>query len=165
MSADGVDAMTPRKVDSLKKLADTNFAKFAVQVQHLSAEVQAKVIEQLPEFRKLAGEAIDKISTAHVTTLAASQESEARVHDAAEEWRSTLRAMLDDPNLSLDEKLRITAEIGETVKAQAAVHAENNKHRAALFGKVVVGVVAVAGLIVVAVTGGKFGVDQGGSDT
>lgn len=161
MGVEKDEEVTPREMNSLKKLANANFTKFAVQVQHVSAEVQMKIIAQLPEFKKLATEAIEKISKAHELTMDSIQHSEDHVHEGIKDWRGTLIAMVDDPSLSLDDKLRITNEISQTVKMQASIHVENNKAKVAMFGKVVVGAVAVLGIIVVAVTGGKFGIDQG----
>ena len=69
--------------------------------------------------------------------------------------------MLDDPSVSLDDQLRITAEIAETVKTQKAVYTASNKARAALFGTVILDIVGAVGLVVVAITGGKFGIDRG----
>lgn len=161
MSVDTDDQMSPREVNSLKKLASTNFARFAIQVQHASAEAQMKIIEQLPEFRKLATEAIEKISKAYESTLNSTQQSEEHVHQGIREWRGALLAMLEDPSLSLDDKFRITAQISETVKAHRAVLAEGNKVKAALYATAVVGIVGVVGIVVVAITGGKFGIDQG----
>jgi len=161
MSVEKDDNVTPREVRSMQKLASSNFGKFAIQVQHMSADVQMKIIEQLPEFKKLATEAIDKISKAHESTLASNEHSEDHVHAGIEEWRGALIAMLNDPNLTLDDKLRITSEIGETVKIQKALHADGVKAKAALFGTVTLAVVGTVGVIVVAIAGGKVGIDQG----
>lgn len=161
MSVNKGDDVSPREVKSLQKLASSNFGKFAIQVQHMSADVQMKIIAQLPEFRKLATDAIDKISKAHEATLASDERGEDQVHAGIKEWRGALIAMLDDPDLTLDDKLRITAEIGETVKVQKAVHADGVKARAALFGTVTLAVIGAVGVIVVAITGGKVGIDQG----
>ena len=160
MGAEQDDDVTPREMKSLAKLASANFSRFAIQVQHVSTEVQMKIIEQLPEFTKLAADAIEKISKAHETTLDSVQHAEDHAHEGIREWRAALIAMLDDVDLSLDDKLKITAQIGETVTAQTAFIAENNKAKAMLFVKTVLGVVGVVGLIVVAVTGGKFAIDQ-----
>lgn len=154
--------VTPREVNSLKKLASQNFARFAVQVQHVSAEVQMKIIEQLPEFKKLATEAIDRVSKAHEATLNSIDHTADHADQGVTEWRRALIAMLDDPDLTLDDKLRITREIGETVKVQASMIAEGNKLKAALFLQAVLGVVGVIGIIVVAIAGGKFGIEQDG---
>lgn len=164
MKAQNEGPSTPSNVDSLRKLATKNFARFAIQVQHASEEVQKKIIEQLPEFKELATGAIEKISQAHERTLSSLQKSEDEVHLGLKEWRAALIAMLDNPDLSLDDKLRITAEIGETVKHQVALLRESNRAKAALFGTVVLGVVGAVGVVVVAIAGGKFGIDQGGND-
>jgi len=158
------DGVTPRDMNSLRKLANANFARFAVQVQHVSAEVQMKIIEQLPEFKKLATEAIEKVSKAHKSTLDSVQHSEDHAHQGIKEWRRALIAMLDEPSLSLDDKFRITAQIGETVRAHASLLAEGNRVKAALFLKAVVGVTGVVGLIIVAIVGGRFAIDQGGDN-
>jgi len=93
--------------------------------------------------------------------LSSVQHSEDHVHQGIKEWRGALIAMLEDPNLSLEDKLRITNEIGETVRVQAAIHSENTKTKVAMFGKLAVGAAAIVGIIVVAITGGRIGIDQG----
>lgn len=160
MTDDKTDDVSSRKLAHLKKMASTNFARFAIQVEHMSAEVQMKLIEQLPEFQKLATGALDKLSEAHRATLDSMQAAEGHLDQGFEDWRKSLIAILDDSALSLEEKLRVTAEIGRTVREQAAVQADNNKARAALLKSVVWGSVVVIGAVVVAVTGGKIGVDQ-----
>lgn len=152
-----------RELGSLTKLARKNFAKFAVAIQHASSEVQLKIIEQLPEFRKLAMDAVDSIGRAYDSTISSNQQSEDQVHAGYREWRAALIEMLDQPDLSLEDKLRITAQIGETVKGQSQKDTENKAFKAALFGKIVMGVVGVVGVLAVAVTGGKLMLDQGDS--
>ncbi len=164
MAVENDDEVSPREVNSLKKLAKKNFARFAVQVQHVSAEVQMKIIEQLPEFKKLATEAIERVSKAHEATLNSIDHSADQAHEGIAEWRRALIAMLDEPDLTLDDKFRITSKIGDTVKVQASMIAEGNKLKAALFLQAVLGVVGVIGIIVVAIAGGKFGIEQDGDD-
>ncbi|MBF4591609.1 hypothetical protein [Curtobacterium sp. VKM Ac-1395] len=155
------DELTTRKAERLRQLASSNFSKFAIQVEHLSTEVQMKLIAQLPEFQKLAAGALEKVSDAHRETLRSMGHNENQVHEAFEEWRAALRTLLDDSSLTLDEKLRVTSEIGRTVREQADLQAQNHRAKVAMFGKVAVGSLMVVGSIVVAVTGGKFGIDQG----
>lgn len=153
--------INPKKAERLQKLAATNFSKFAIQVEHLSAEVQAKLIEQLPEFQKLATRAMDQLSEAHRETLRSMDHSEDQVHQGFEEWRAALAKVLDDPDLTLAEKLQITSEIGATVRQQAAHQKENHRAKLAAFGSVAVGSLVVVGTVVIAVAGGKLGVGQG----
>jgi len=158
------DEITERKFDSLKKLAGKNFPKFAVAFDQVSAEVQMKLIEQLPEFRKLAKDAVDSISKAYESTLKSDNHSEDKVHEAYGEWRASLNSMLADPDLTLDEKLKITAQIGETVRAQDAKVSEGRRMKMEMFRTVALVVVAVPVVLVAAIVGAKAMVDEVGSD-
>jgi hypothetical protein len=159
------EEVSPRKMDALRRLASKNFGKFAVQVQHMSEEVQKKLIDQLPEFRELASAALDSADKAFQSTLKSNDESDKIVHEAYQQWRASLQGMLADPDLTLEEKLRITAEIGRTVKGQHRLNAESKVMKLQMFGRVVLGTAAVVGTVVVAITGGKFMLDQGDSST
>lgn len=161
MADEPEEEISPRKFENLRSLAGRNFSKFAVQVEHLSTEVQMKLIAQLPEFQKLANGALDKLSDAHRETLRSMSQNEAQVNEGFATWRESLKSILDDPSLTLDEKLRVTAEIGRTVREQADLQRQNHAAKAAALGKVTVASLAVIGAVVVAVAGGKFGIDQG----
>ncbi|MDT3330765.1 hypothetical protein Q9S78_08780 [Microbacterium sp. KSW-18] len=164
-SDDHSDELSPRKFESLKKLASKNYGEFAMQVQHMSEDVQKKLIEQLPEFRQLAGSALDSLDKSFKVFLKSADEGDRQVHDAYREQRAILDQMLKEPDFSLDEKLRINAEIAKTVAGQHRLNAEAKAAKAGAHAKTILGGVAVIGLIAVAVTGGKFGLDQGNSDT
>ncbi len=161
MTNDSPEETSARKVAKLKKMAASNFSKFALQVEHLSTEAQMKLIAQLPEFQKLASGALEKLTEAHRETLRSMSHNEDQLHEAFEEWRSALRKVLDDPAISLDEKLRVTEAIGQTVREQATLQAQNHRAKAAALGTVAVASLALIGTVVVAVTGGKFGIEQG----
>lgn len=164
MSESAGDETVSRSARSLTRLARTNFTRFAVQMQHVSDDVQKKVLERLPEFNALAADALKTLAGAHDSNLAATQHAEDQVHRAAEEWRAAARSLLDDPNLSTDDKLRVLGQIGDSARMQADVQAANNRHRARLFASVAVGAAAVAGVVVVAATGGRIGIDRGGDE-
>ncbi len=119
VASDGdTEELSPRRFESLKKLASKNYGKFAMQVQHMSEDVQKKLIEQLPEFRQLARGALGSIDKSFKAFLESADEGDRQVHDAYREQRAILDQMLKQPDLSLDEKLRINAEIAKTVAGQ-----------------------------------------------
>lgn len=165
MSSGENEELKPQKLKSLQRLASKNFTRFALEIQHMSEAVQLKLIEQLPEFRTLATDAIEKITKAHESTLKSMEGSESHLNQAFAEWRGALIAMVQDPHLSLDEKLSIVDRIGDAVRQQASTIAEQNKAKALLFLQAVVGSVAVLGIIAVTLSGGKFMADQGGTDS
>ncbi|BDI22557.1 hypothetical protein [Herbiconiux sp. L3-i23] len=160
MSEVDSDGLSEREFGSLKKLARKNFAKFAVAIQHVSTEAQLKLIEQLPEFRKLAMGAVESISSAFEATLDADERSEAHVHEGYREWRRALISLLEQQDLSLDEKLRIASLIGETVKEQAQFDSRGKAFKKEVLAKVGLSVLGVVGVIALALTGGKLMVDD-----
>lgn len=160
---DSKPEISEKKFESLKKLAGKNFSKFAVQVQHLSEEVQLKLISQLPEFRQMAASALDGMDKSFQSFLKSADEGDRQVHEAYREWRATLDKLISQPDLTIDEQLRIAAEIAKTVEGQRQLNAEAKAVTAAAHAKTVVGAVAVVSVITLAITGGKFMLDQ--SDT
>lgn len=155
------EEISGRKFESLKKLARSNYGRFAMQVQHLSEDVQKKLIDQLPEFRQLAGGALDSLDKSFQAFLKSADDGDRQVHDAYREQRAILDEMLKQPNLSLDDKLRINAEIGKTVEGQHRLNSEAKAAKAGAYVKTILGGAAIIGVVVVAITGGKFGFDQG----
>lgn len=153
-----------REFGSLRKLATKNFSRFAVAVQHASTEVQLKLIEQLPEFKKLATEALDANDKAFQSSLKSNDLSEEGLRRAHQQWRSALVSMLDDPELTLDDKLRITAEIAKSVEMQSKKDTESKAFKAGMFGTVVKGTVLVVGVIVLGLAGGKMMMDNNDSE-
>lgn len=159
------DELSGRKFESLKKLAGKNYGRFAMQVQHMSEDVQKKLIEQLPEFRQLAVRALESLDKNFQAFLKSADEGDKQVHDAYREQRAILDEMLKQPELSLDDKLRINAEIGRTVEGQHRLNSEARAAKTGAYVKTILGSAAILGIVVVAITGGKFGLDQGNSDT
>lgn len=159
------EELSARKFASFKKLANKHFGRFAMQVQHMSEDVQKKLIEQLPEFRQLAEDALKSLDESFQAFLVSAGEGDHQVHDAYREQRAHLADMLKQPELSLDDKLRINAEIGRTVEGQHRLNSESRAAKAGAYAKTVLGGVAIIGVVVIAITGGRFGLDQGNSNT
>lgn len=160
-----MNELSQRKFDSLKKLAAKNYGRFAMQVQHMSEDVQKKLIEQLPEFRQLAGGALESLDKSFQAFLKSADEGDMQVHDAYREQRAILDEMLRQSNLSLDDKLRINTEIGRTVEGQHRLNSEARAAKTGAYVKTILGGAAIIGVVVVAITGGRFGLDQGNSKT
>lgn len=153
-----------RKIESLTKLATKNFSRFAIAAQHMSAEAQIKLIQQLPEFRKLATDAVTSIERSYQATLKSNDESAQAVHSGYAALIGVLIKRLDKENLTLEDERWILNKIAEAVAEQKRMHNEDRNAKVAMFGKVVAGTAAVAVAVVVAVAGGKAALDQGNSD-
>jgi cellobiose-specific phosphotransferase system component IIA len=151
--------VSPRKFEKLRKLANADFSRFAVAVQHVSAEVQMKLIEQLPEFRKLATEALEANDQAFQAILKSNDEGEEALREAHKKWRDVLAGLLANPDLSLEQQLLITAEIGKSIELESKKDSENKAFKMSMFNKVGLLTVGVVGVIVLGLAGGKLMLD------
>lgn len=153
------EAVSPRKFEALRKLATKDFARFAVAVQHVSAEVQIKLIEQLPEFRKLASDALEANDKAFQSILNSNDASEQGLREAHKQWRDSLAGLLKNPDLTLEQQILITAEIGKSVEMESKKDSESKAFKLSMFNKVGLLTVATVGVIVLGLAGGKLMLD------
>ena len=135
-----------------------NAFDFFTMLSGVSEQVQLKVLEQLPEFRALAANAIDGIKSAYVDTLDAHDKSLDRVHRAFEETRAALIAQLDKPDLTFEQKMQIADRIVDTARQQAEVHDKVQHFLDTWYGKTLTGM-GLASLVVL----GFFVTRKGGS--
>lgn len=159
------DEISPARFEALKKLATTDFARFAVETKNVSDEVRIKLIEQLPEFRKLASDAIDAISSGYAATLNSFDEGDRALREGFKQWRDSLDKILDLPDLTFEQRLQVTDLIGGTVELQAQKEAETKATKSKLFERLTLGIGIAAGIVILAVVGGKMGLEQGNTDT
>lgn len=152
--------LSPQKIASLTKLAQTNFTKFAFTVQEMSSDVRVKLIEQMPEFRTMAKNALNTLSDSFNKTLDSNDKSEAHVYETYKSLTDSLVQMLEKDDLSLDEQLEITNKINEASREVAEIDKSNKQFKLQMFGKIVTGTIVVAGLVVAAVAGGKMALDS-----
>lgn len=157
--------VSPARFRALQDLATTDFGRFAVEVQQVSEEVRLKLIEQLPEFRKLASESIDTLAQGYTATLKSFDEGDRALREAFKQWRDSLDKILDLPDLTLAQRLDVTREIGRTVELQAQKEAETKGAKAKLFERLTIGIGIAAGIVILAVVGGKMGLEQSSTDS
>lgn len=154
-----VGDLTPKNVSTLKKLAKTNFTKFAFAVQEMSSEVQMKLIEQLPEFRELAKQSLVTLSEAYEKTIASNEKSEEQVFAGYRSLIDALLKMLDKEELSLEEQFAITSKIAEANREIAEIDKTNKQFKLQMYGKIATGALVIGALVVAAVAGGKIALD------
>lgn len=154
------EELSPQKLVGLTTLAKSNFTKFAVAFQEMSSEVRIKIIEQMPEFRALAKEALDNLSEVFNKSIESNDASEAKVFEGYKSLIDTLTKLLDKNDLSLEEQLMITEKINEVAREEAEIDKTNKQFKLQMFGKYATTVVVIAGAVVAAVAGGKMMIDS-----
>ncbi len=155
---------SPARFAALKNLALTDFGRFAVEIQQVSDEARLKLIEQLPEFRKLASDAIDSLAQGYTTTMKSFDEGDRALREAFKQWRDSLDKILELPDITFEQRLEVTREIGRTVELQSQKEAETKGAKAKLFERLTIGIGIAAGIAILAVVGGKMGLEQGNVD-
>lgn len=158
------DGVSASKFASLQRLGERDFSRLAVEMQHVSEQVQLKLIEQLPEFRKLAADAIASAGKAFEATLKSNDENDRELNAAFKQWRDSLDKVLENPELTLEERLLVTREIGRAVEMQSSKNTESKSFKIKLFQQLVIGAAVAVGIVAVAVVGGKIGLEQGDSN-
>jgi hypothetical protein len=150
------EEVTKKEMRSLNREANENFAGFTLSLQEFSEAAQLKILEQIPDFRKLAKNAIKTIDKAFETTMRSNDENEKALAEGYKQWRDALDAMLADPDLSIGDKLLISAEFEKIMQKQAAKDTEGKQFKGNMFVKVAGATVLGVALVVVAIRGGKL---------
>ena len=146
-------------IGSFRNLSRDNVMRFAAMMPDMEKEVALKIVEQFPEFKAFALDAVNVMQKVQENALAGNKESQAHVHQAWHEAREIHKGQLDDEELTWEQKKYLLDLIQETAREESAKDSENKKFlkevtRDALLtigGVVLLGVVAL---------GGKFALDR-----
>lgn len=141
-------------ISSWRNLSKDKVVRFAAMMPEMDTEVALKIIDQFPEFKEFAMDAVNAMEQAHAETLRANGKSQDDVHQAFSEIREILRGELDKGDLDWEQRKFLIEQIQETGRQQFSKDSENKRFLDGLFGKVVLGVggALVLGLVFV---GGK----------
>lgn len=156
------DAKKALNISSWRELSKDKFMEFTSMLPDLSEGVQKKIIEQIPQFRALATDSVNAIGESFAAALTSSDSSTDRVHAAHEEWRATLIHLLDEPNLSFEQKMEIADRIGETVRGQSDQDSKHKNFIDTWYGKTLTAVGGVL-LVTIGVVVGRGRIGGGGS--
>ena len=147
-------------IDSWKDLPKDKILQLVAMMPEMDTEVALKIVEQLPEFRKLATEALNVMEKQHESTLASNGQSQTSVHRAFQEVREILRDELARGGLIWEQKKYIFDLLMETAKRESDKDTENKAFLDMLSSKMVLGGVAAAAMAAVFV-GGKVVLQNG----
>lgn len=112
----------------------------------------------------LATAAMDALAEGYTETMKSFDEGDRALREAFKQWRDSLDKILDLPELTLEQRLKVTREIGRTVELQAQKEADAKDAKAKLFERLTIGIGIAAGIVILAVVGGRMGLEQGSTD-
>jgi hypothetical protein len=135
------------EIDSWRNLSRDKMIRFAAMMPEMDKELALKIVDQFPEFKRFALDALDVIERRHEATLTDNRHSQDTVYQDIREIRSMLERQ----------------KIMETGKWELEKDSENKRFLDSMFGKVVLaGAAAVA--LGVAFVGGKVVTQREDSD-
>ncbi|MFJ2959740.1 hypothetical protein [Streptomyces sp. NPDC087270] len=140
-------------IESWRNLSKDKMVRFAAMMPNMDTEVALKIVEQFPEFKEFAKDAVNAVERAHQSTLSANNQSQEHVHRAWQEVRDVLRGELGKDDLSREEKKFLIEQIQETARMQSQKDSENKQFLDGALKKVLVGATAAVALGVAFVGG------------
>ena len=149
-------------IESFRNLSKDNVLRFAAMMPDIDTEVALKIIEQFPDFKDFALDAVNTVEKAHESTLASNDQSQENAYTSLREIREILKGELDREELDWEQRKFIIEQIQENGRSAVEKDSENKKFLQSLFNTV--GVV-VAGTVMLGVVfvGGRIMLDQGKS--
>lgn len=145
-------------IDTWRNVSKEAVMKFAAILPDVDKEVALKIIEKVPEFTAFALETVNTVERAHATAHADNMQSMAQVHEACSEARQILKGQLDEQDLPLEERRRISDMVMETVHIESSKDTENKEFVKDVY-KIMAGVACGALLMMAVYVGGKVGVE------
>jgi len=151
-------------IESFRNLSRDNVMRFAALMPDMDREVALKIVEQFPEFKAFALDAVNVMQRAQEAALADNKESQAQVHRAWGEVREILKGQLDDETLTWEEKKHVFDLLMDTAREESAKDSEN-KHFLKDVTKYTVAAIGGAVLLGVVFVGGRFALERGDDDS
>ena len=139
------------KVRDLGQLSKDKTAQLVTLLPEMEPEVAIKMIEQFPEFSKLATSMVGYLKETVSQVLAENRDSTKHAFRAYQLLLNDLSEQLKKPLISTKEKHFITEKMLEVADRIAALDAENKNFLQKLavgFGTVALAVVAIAGAVI-----------------
>jgi hypothetical protein len=146
MYGNEIEVMKALGIDSFRNLSRDNVLRFAAMMPDIDKDVALKIVEQYPEFKAFAVDALNAIERVQENALASNEESQADVHQGWHEVREILNGQLDDEKLAWEQRSHILDLLMETGHQESAKDSEKEMSRNVLTG---IGALVLVGLVLV----------------
>ena len=147
-------------IDTFRSLSRDKVVRFATMMPDIDKEVQLKIVEQFPEFKAFAVDAVNTLEHEHEATLDANAESQDKVHSAYQHVRDILAGQLGRDDLNREDWRHLIDLIAESANREFEKDTENKRFLDGLFSKaaIVTGGAVLAGVVFV---GGRVMLQRG----
>ena len=147
-------------IESWRNLSKDKVFQFAAMMPEMDTEVALKIIEQLPEYRKLLTDGLTLLKEEHESTLKFNSQSQDNVHRGWREIREALKGKLDQDGLDWEQAKFVIEQMMETGRQESAKDTENKQFLDGLFTKAAV-TAGAAAVAAIAFVGGRVLLQNG----
>ncbi|MBO4140186.1 hypothetical protein J5U46_08530 [Micromonospora tulbaghiae] len=147
-------------IDTWRNLSKDKVFQFAAMMPEMDTEVALKIIEQLPEYRKLLTKGLELLGKEHESTLKSNSQSQESVHQGWREIREAIKSKLEQEGLDWEQTKFLVEQMMETGRQESAKDTENKQFLDGLFTKAAIGTGAAA-VLAIAFVGGKVLLQNG----
>lgn len=147
-------------IDSWRSLSKDKVFQFAAMMPEMDTDVALKIIEQLPEYRKLLTDGLELLKEEHETTLKYNSQSQDNVHRAYRDIRETLKGKLERDGLNWEQTKFLIEQMMETARQEAAKDTESKQFLGSLHTKTAI-TVGAAAVAAIAFVGGRVFLKNG----
>ena len=155
MFNDEQSVMQKLGISSWRNLSKDKFMNFVSMMPEMSDEVRIKIIEQLPQFAKLCTEGLDTAKEAFTKVLDKNDKTTTALVNEIGLIRDSIAKELDKDDLSSEDRRFIIEQLMEIAKMYNNMDERNKKFFDTTFGKLLMGIGALVGAVIVFV-GGKY---------
>ena len=121
------EIMKALEIDTWRNLSRDKVLQFTSMLPEMDHDVALGIIEQFPEFRVFATDALDAVEQRADRIVEANQQGQERVHSAFADVRRILEAELNREDLTTEDRWRLLQMINETAERQLHADSENKR--------------------------------------
>lgn len=131
------------------EIIDGNKLKQLAKMRNrISEGTMDEIIEAIPEFANVAKDSLDSIRSSYESSLKSNDKSTKKIHKMCEIKMNALEKMLNEENLTFEQKKHVMDEMSDIINKMANADKENKKFMLDLFAGTSTALVAVVAILV-----------------
>lgn len=131
------------------EIIDGNKLKQLAKMRNrISEGTMEEIIEAIPEFANVAKDSLDSIRSSYESSLKSNDKSTKKIHKMCEIKMNALEKMLNEENLTFEQKKHVMDEMSDIINKMANADKENKKFMLDLFAGTSTALVAVVAILV-----------------
>lgn len=150
------EAMHKYGIDDMRKFNTKDFIKIMSSLDKMDPEVVKELIGQIPNFLNFANETTTTLKESFDKTIKSDDESLNSIYANYDSLIGVLTSNLEEDDLSLDDKLKISSLISDLIHQKEETHFKQQQRRHELFKTIAISVSCIAVAAIALLSGGEI---------